>query len=230
MMTKETLHIYTRVSTTSQEEKGTSLEHQKELGRRKSKELGFKHKIWNEGGRSSHFEDLSNRPVIQDLLEEIESGSLKHLWVYSNDRLSRNEITAAQIRIQLKKHDVTLYTNDGVYNLSSPSDDFQKKILDAVAEYDNALRIRRFRFGKLNRARQGFWHGGPPPYGYEIKDKRLAKEKSESQWIKKIFRRYAKGDSFEILFPFLVCKIPGFIHLLAKPNHPIDPIFLILHC
>ena len=46
------LHIYTRVSTSVQEEEGTSLETQKELGILKSKELGLGHKIWNEGGRT----------------------------------------------------------------------------------------------------------------------------------------------------------------------------------
>lgn len=45
---KEVLHIYTRVSSIVQEE-GTSLETQKELGIIKSKELGMKYQVWDEG-------------------------------------------------------------------------------------------------------------------------------------------------------------------------------------
>ena len=39
---KETLHIYTRVSTRIQEDDGTSLDTQKEVGNKKAKELGYK--------------------------------------------------------------------------------------------------------------------------------------------------------------------------------------------
>ena len=48
---REILHIYTRVSSAVQEE-GTSLETQKELGIKKSKELGMKYQVWNEGAVS----------------------------------------------------------------------------------------------------------------------------------------------------------------------------------
>ena len=37
----EIMHIYTRVSTTTQEEEGTSLETQKELGIKSAKKKGF---------------------------------------------------------------------------------------------------------------------------------------------------------------------------------------------
>ena len=57
-MKKEKLHIYTRVSTRIQDTDGTSLDTQKKLGIEKSKQLGFTHKVWNEGGASSHHEDL----------------------------------------------------------------------------------------------------------------------------------------------------------------------------
>ena len=43
---KETLHIYTRVSTAAQED-GASLDTQKDIGIAKSKELGMTHKVWN---------------------------------------------------------------------------------------------------------------------------------------------------------------------------------------
>ncbi len=59
------------------------------------------HKVWNEGAASSHHEDLLNRPVLSQLLGEIESDSIKHLFVFNNDRLSRNDITQQTIKIAL---------------------------------------------------------------------------------------------------------------------------------
>jgi hypothetical protein len=48
-----TLHIYTRVSTVVQADKGTTLDSQLELGKKKAKELKFSVEHWNEGGKSS---------------------------------------------------------------------------------------------------------------------------------------------------------------------------------
>ena len=53
---KTTLHIYTRVSTLAQADKGTSLDSQLELGIQRAQELGFGYEHWNEGGKSSHHE------------------------------------------------------------------------------------------------------------------------------------------------------------------------------
>ena len=110
--TKNTLHIYTRVSTSIQETDGTSLDTQKELGIKKSKELGFKHKVWNEGAKSSHHEDIALRPVLSQLLTEIREGNVQHLWVIEQSRLSRNDMVAATIRNECNKAGVTFYTKD----------------------------------------------------------------------------------------------------------------------
>ena len=193
--TKNTLHIYTRVSTSVQEIDGTSLNTQKELGIKKSKELGFKHKVWNEGAKSSHHEDIALRPVLSQLLTEIREGNVQHLWVIEQSRLSRNDMVAATIRNECNKAGVTFYTKDGQYDFNNPSDVFTRQILDATSQLENALRAERSRMGKLQKVRQGFWHGGPPPFGYEIKDGKLSVHPDESKWIKRIFDRYHKGKS-----------------------------------
>jgi DNA invertase Pin-like site-specific DNA recombinase len=190
---KETLHTYTRVSTRVQDDEGTSLATQKELGVSKSKELGMKHKVWNEGAASSHHEDLVNRPILVQLLSEIENGAVKHLFVFNNDRLSRNEDTQFVIKSALTKNDVVLYTKDGRFDLNNPQDKLFKSLLDGIAEYDNALRAERSRLGKINKVRQGFWYGAPPPYGYEIVEGKLKPHPVESKWVKKMFRWFNDG-------------------------------------
>ena len=192
---KPTLHIYTRVSTEAQATEGTSLETQKELGIEKAEELGFRHQVWNEGGASSNYEDLENRPVLMALLRGVEDGSIKHLYVWNNDRLSRNDITAQTIRLALQRNDVVLYTKDGKYDLANPTDKLVKTILDGIAQYDNALRAERSRLGKLNRVKNGFWQGGPPPFGYTLNAGKLAIEPEEAKWVFKIFDAYASGSS-----------------------------------
>ena len=179
----ETLHIYTRVSTIAQEEEGTSLETQQELGIKRSKELGFKYKIWNEGGQSSNKEDLTNRPVLIALLDEIERSAIKQVFVFNTDRLSRNEHTWSLIRLKLVKHDVTLHTSSGVFSLANQLDKMLLVIMSEVSSYDNYLRAERSRLGKIKRIQQGFWMGGPPPFGYRIKDKRLEPNSDEKSGL-----------------------------------------------
>jgi DNA invertase Pin-like site-specific DNA recombinase len=176
-----------------------SLEIQRELGVKRSKELGFEHKLWNEGGKSSNHEEIDKRPVLSQLFNEIKQGVVKHLFVYDQSRLSRNDTVSSIFRIECAKQGVTLYNKEGKYNLSDHNDHFMKQILDAVGQFDNAQRAERTRLGKLARVRQGCWQGGPPPYGYEIKDRKLAINEAEAKWIRLIFERYvSKVPSIDI--------------------------------
>lgn len=193
--TSKTLHIYTRVSTAVQAEQGTSLESQRDLGIEKAKQLGFEYKVWDEGGRSSHHDDIAQRPQLNALYLAIKKGDVKHLWIYDQSRLSRNDKVASVFRYECNKKGVTLYTKDGFFDLSSPTDMLMKQLLDAVAEFDNSTRSERTRLGKINRVRSGMWHGGPPPFGYTIDKKRLAINEEEAKWVKRIFDEVHKGTS-----------------------------------
>jgi len=197
MDTPTVLYIYTRVSTSIQEEEGTSLDVQKSLGVQKSKELGFDFQVFNEGGQSSSNDDLINRPVLSELLSKVDNGEIKHLFVYNTDRLSRNKITWNTIRLKLIKNGVKLYTPTGIFDSSSPTDDLLLGILSEISSYDNLLRTERTRLGKLNKIKQGFWLGGPPPFGYEIKEKRLSVNEDESIWVKFIFEQVANKKTIK---------------------------------
>ena len=187
------LHIYTRVSSTAQQEEGTSLENQKQLGIKKAGELGFDYRLWNEGGQSSFFDDLNNRPVLVSLLTLIESGAVKHLFVYNADRLSRNQQTWAVIRYKLLAHGVTLHTVSGQMKLKNPVDDLMLGILSEISQYDNRIRSERSRMGKFQKIQQGNWKGGPPPFGYRLDNKQLTVDPFESEWIQKMFDWYCHG-------------------------------------
>ena len=193
----ETLHIYTRVSTTSQEEEGTSLETQLEQGIERSTKLGFTHRHWDEGGRSSSKDDLGNRPVLTELMGEIDEGNVKHLYVWNTDRLSRNLQTWGMIRLKLIQNEVTLHTPTGEQVLSDPTTNLMLGIMSEISTYDNQLRTERFRLGKLKRIREGGWMGGPPPFGYHLTDSRLEPDEDESKWVRFIFESYSEGHSVD---------------------------------
>ncbi len=200
----EILHIYTRVSTSAQEDDGTSLDTQRDLGTKKAKDLGMLPRVWNEGGQSSKHDDLGNRPVLAALLTEIEAGKAKHIWVFNTDRLSRNENTWSAIRLKLLQNDVRLYTSNGMFQLSNPLDKLLLGILSEISAYDNYLRAERARLGKLNRLREGYWIGGRTPFGYRIEDRKLVPEPDEAKWVKFIFEEYIKGKSIQMIRSSLI--------------------------
>ena len=78
---KETLHILIRVSTSIQEEEGTSLKTQKDIGIELSKKMNMDYVIHNEGGTSSSKDTLDNRPILLNLLKLIDEVLLK-IYMY----------------------------------------------------------------------------------------------------------------------------------------------------
>ena len=145
----ENLHIYLRVSTDTQQTDGFGLENQKEVGLRVCEKLGMNPIIHNEGSKSSSSENIEDRPILNDLMFKINDGEVKNIWVFNNDRLSRNENVWNTIRITLRKNNVTLYVGEGTkYSLENFMDDFIFGVMSEVSKYDNRLRTERLRWGK----------------------------------------------------------------------------------
>lgn len=192
----ESLHIYLRVSTETQITDGFGLENQKDLGHKVSERMGLKPILFDEGFSSSHLDTIDHRPKLRELLLKIEDGEVDNLWVYSMDRLSRNDVVSFQIRQTLKKNKVRLYVgNSNDYNLDNPNDKLMFTIMEGFSEFDNSIRTERLRRGRLEKVRSGGWRGGPPPYGYENKDGYLKPQKDEKRWVKKIYTEYSKGST-----------------------------------
>lgn len=152
-------------------------------------------KIWNEGSESSNHDDFANRPQLSQLLAAVDAGEVKNIWVFNTDRLSRNPNTWGVIRLKLLAQKVTLRTNSGEFDMSNPTDKLMLGILSEISSYDNALRAERSRLGKQNRIRQGYWMGGPPPYGYKVVGKKLVIDKIEAKWVNFIFQSYLEGKT-----------------------------------
>ena len=112
----EILHILIRVSTQIQEDDGTSLKTQQEQGIDLSKKLKMKYQIHNEGGTSSNKDTLDDRPIMVNLLNLMDQGKIKHLFVYNTDRISRNQTTWYLIRQKMVKNEVILYTRTKLGN------------------------------------------------------------------------------------------------------------------
>ena len=193
MSKKETLHIYTRVSTSNQVD-GTSIDIQKDNGIELSKKLDMNYKIWNEG-HGSGFEDFSEfRPVFSRMLENIKDGKIKHMFVKDLSRLTRNEMDSYKINSVLLQNNVSMYTQDGRYDLSNTENSMMYKILTMFNEYQvKVSRIKSIE-GKLKRVQEGKYML-TIPFGYIREDGFLKEHPDNGKWLVKIFEWYKDGMS-----------------------------------
>ena len=192
------LHIYSRVSSKPQEEKGGSIDEQLEIGHRIAEKNDLEPRVWNEGGQSSNVEEFENRPVMLGLIEELESSKedSQHLYIWNMERLGRDTISQNILTNILIKNNVVLYTGTGnIYNFDNPEDEFTIAVLNAVARLDNAMRARRSKSGKLRKAKSGGWAGGPPPFGYGLENNLLIPNEEEAKWVHQIYDWYLSGES-----------------------------------
>ena len=200
---KKVLHAYCRVSSGIQETEGTSLQSQQQLAKLKAKQLGFNVQIWNEASASSDHEDIDKRPVLSSLMTAVDDGSVLHLYVTEMPRLARTDNVASMIRYKCNTNNVTLYIKDTVYDFSNAMDVLTVQIMSAFSQFENALRKERSRLGKLQKVRQGYWHGGVPPYGYELKQhkngNKLKLHPKESETVKNIFKWYMSEHSTKFI-------------------------------
>ena len=191
-MGKEVLHIYTRVSSDSQED-NTSLHQQKDRGERLAKTLGMKSRVWSEGAASSSKEDFENRPILTELMGLITRGEVKHLYAEYQDRLSRNTKTWGAIRFALRDNDVLFYSQSdpSPVDLTDPTDELIFGVLSEISQFDNRMREMRLSAGKFQRVSEGKWQGGPAPFGYKLEDKVLVVEPEEAKWVENIYQWFA---------------------------------------
>ena len=198
---KDCLHIYTRVSTSIQEDEGTSLKTQKEIGIELSKKLGMTYQIHDEGGMSSSKDNLDNRPVLLNILKGMDDGIIKNLYVWNTDRLSRNQITWYTIRQKMVKNGVVLYTSNCIHKTTDFMENMILGILSEVSQYDNQVRMERSRLGKIEKVKLNYWRGGDCPFGYKLgwdgRGNKLVEDDNESKWLRYIFTEYSKGTSLK---------------------------------
>ena len=212
---KETLHIYTRVSSIQQETKGMSLQEQRSIGIKVSKRLGMDYKVWNEGGKSSYTDNLLNRPVLLELINGFKDGSVKHIYVKDFDRLSRKSVGWYVILRDIEKYKISVYVGEGSpYDMDNEYDKLMMTIMSGVTQFDNEQRKKRLHTSKIRKFNEGYYIHSKTPYGYEKYDvgvgKMLKSKKGESTIVKNIFSMFSKGRTVkEIQSHLLKKKIPS---------------------
>jgi len=190
---KDTLHIYRRVSTRTQEEQ-YSLDIQLEKGIDKSKSLKMEYKDWLEGGVSGSSELLSDRPVLKELFDEIVKGNVEHLFVVDNSRLSRHPLVGIKLRMDMEENGVQFYSDGQEIDFSNNSQSVMYDISSIFNWSQVKISKEKSVEGKVKHFLIGGWRGGTYPMGYTSKKidgvRKLVIVPKEGEYIRKIFEWY----------------------------------------
>jgi len=195
--------IYTRVSTDIQAEKEfSSCESQEEKIRAfvKSQDNWQIAKVYTDAGYTGA---NTNRPALQELLEDIKQKKIDIILSYKIDRLTRSPKDFYQLIEIFEENNVSFISITERFDTSTPAGRLLRNIMLTFAQFERELTSERTKDKLLERAKKGLWNGGNPPYGYEKKDKKLIINKKEAEIVRLIFETYLETGSINRVYDFL---------------------------
>ncbi len=156
--------IYARVSTERQERQQTIDSQIAALSAwadEAGHELKAAHAFRDEGYSGARLD----RPGLDALRDAVRDAEIDIVAVLSPDRLARKYAYQALVLEEFRRAGCAVtFLNHTISD--NPGDQLLLQIQGAVAEYERALLGERFRRGKLQKARAGWFIGGRAPYGY----------------------------------------------------------------
>lgn len=190
-----TAAIYVRVSTSRQAEADLSLPDQIAQCRRFCEQRGWEvAEVFSEPGASALDDD---RPVFQDLIYRATRPDhpFDFVVVHSLSRFSRDSLHSELYVRQLRKAGVELVsiTQDIGQDASG---ELIRKVFNVFDEHQSRENAKHVHRAMLQNAREGFWNGSRPPFGYRVetvdrrgnRDKKvLVIDEEEARIIRLIF-------------------------------------------
>ena len=198
--------IYTRKSTEDGlEQEFNSLDAQREACA--AYILSQRHEGWNllqeqydDGGFSGGNMD---RPAMQQLLADVETGKVDVIVVYKVDRLTRSLADFAKIVEVLDAKGASFVSVTQAFNTTTSMGRLTLNVLLSFAQFEREVTGERIRDKIAAAKKKGLWMGGPVPLGYEVRDRKLVVHEAEAETVQHIFRRYLKMPSVRELIEVL---------------------------
>lgn len=146
-------------------------------------------------------ETISSRPVMQELLSDIEKGKWKGVLVVEVERLARGDtIDQGTVAQAFKYSDTKIITPMKIYDPSNEFDEeyFEFGLFMSRREYKTIN--RRLQQGRIQSVKEGKYLGTVAPYGYnrvKLKNQKgftLELNKNEFKTVKLIYDLYTRSN------------------------------------
>ena len=173
---------------------------------------------YDDGGVSGGTLD---RPALQRLLSDIESGLVDVVVAYKLDRLSRALMDFARLIELFERHGVTFVSVTQSFNTTTSMGRLTLNILLSFAQFEREVIGERIRDKVAASRKKGMWMGGYVPLGYRVENRRLVIDEAEAATVRMIFERFVRLGSATLLAKTLVAE-----GVVTKRGRPIDKGYL----
>lgn len=109
----------------------------------------------------------TNRPQLQKLFADINSGKIKKVLVYKLDRISRNITDFFNLYEQMQKSSCEFASATESFDTSTTAGRGMMGLLAVFAEMERENIQQRVRDNYYFRIHDGRWAGGPAPFGFK---------------------------------------------------------------
>lgn len=188
--------IYLRVSTEEQATEGYSLPEQERVCRAYCTTRGWNTaRIYSDEGLSAFKDKVSDRPGLQQMLEDVRLKKLSGVVVHKLDRFfRRTRLLIETVEELLDVLNVPFVSVSEQIDFSTPAGRVMLANLGAFAEYYSRNLSTETAKGLAGKARAGDWVG-PVPFGYQREGKTLVPS-PDADIVVSIFNMYVGDNSF----------------------------------
>lgn len=157
-------------------------------------------KVYTDKGYSGKNID---RPAFQELLRDIEAGTIRRVVVYRLDRISRSVLDFAGVIEVFQKYGVDFVSTMEKFDTGTPVGKAMLMIVMIFAQLERETIQQRVIDAYNSRSKRGFYMGGKVPYGFKlqgtvidgIRTKMYAPIPEELEIAKVIFAMYAEPQT-----------------------------------
>jgi DNA invertase Pin-like site-specific DNA recombinase len=151
---------------------------------------------YDDGGFSGGSTD---RPALQQLLNDIRARRINVIVVYKVDRLTRSLADFAKLVELFDAHGVSFVSVTQQFNTTTSMGRLTLNVLLSFAQFEREVTSERIRDKIGASKRKGLWVGGVVPLGYQAKDRKITVVADEAKTVRHIFRRYLDLGSLNLL-------------------------------
>lgn len=196
------LGIYCRISVDRENQK--SIKEQELLGKEFAQKNGLKYKVYIDQGISGGG-DPTKRPAFSEMLSDIKAGKIKALYVWNLDRTAREEATWFNLANLIVEHDITLYEDGKLLDLSDPSTYFTAGIMSQMNALYRRTTSKKIKAVLDRNVKEGKVHGRIYPFGYrKDEDGYLTIDEEEAEIVKKIYEMSLSGKGSSVIRKWLI--------------------------
>lgn len=153
----------------------------------------------------THFDDggvsggTMDRPALQRLLAEIDSGRVDIVVVYKVDRLTRSLADFAKLVERFDKTGASFVSVTQQFNTSNSMGRLTLNVLLSFAQFEREVGAERVRDKIAASRKKGIWTGGNSPLGYDNVEKKLVVNEAEAEIVCAIYALYLETDSIRAI-------------------------------